>query len=209
MKIFCCWGKTVTFSLFILFCFQIYPSDKEDETVTGDTLKFSSTSNVELDVPYVPTPGIVVKEMLKLAEIKKGDVVYDLGCGDGRIVITAAKKYGVKGMGIDLDPERVEESKANVKKHKVEKLVTIKQGDVLKTDVSKASVVMLYLLPSLNLKLRPILQKQLKPGSRIVSHGFDMGDWEPEKEVTVKHEGSPYVIYLWRIPEKTKKTEKR
>jgi len=184
--------------LCVLFLISFFPlvADETFKTTTEDG------KEIDLDVPYVPTPEPVVEAMLKLAEVKKGDVVYDLGCGDGRIVVTAAKKYGVKGIGIDLDPDRVKESKENVKQNKVENLVTIKEGNVLKTDVSKASVVTLYLFPHVNLLLRPILQKQLKPGSRIVSHAFDMGDWEPEKQVTIMHEDRSYDIYLWRIPEK-------
>jgi precorrin-6B methylase 2 len=159
-------------------------------------------STDDLDVPYEPTPIPVVEEMLKLAEVKKEDVVYDLGCGDGRIVVTAAKNYGVKAVGVDLDPERVQESEQNVRLNGVEHLVTIKHQNIFDTDVSEASVVMLYLYPSVNLALKPVLLKQLKPGSRVVSHAFDMGDWEPERKVIVEHEGAPYVIYLWRIPEK-------
>jgi uncharacterized protein (TIGR03000 family) len=154
----------------------------------------------QLDVPYVPTPQDVVEKMLELAEVKKGDVVYDLGCGDGRIVVTAAKKYGVRGLGVDLDPERVKDSLANVKKEGVEKLVEIRQGDVFKVDVSPASVVTLYLLPEVNLKLRPTLLKQLKPGSRIVSHDFDMGDWTPLKKIEVQGKnGRQHTLYLWKI----------
>jgi len=167
----------------------------------GREFFYLSDSNVELDVPFVPTPQAIVEEMLKLAQVRKRDVVYDLGCGDGRIVITAARKYGARGVGVDLDPDRVKESQENAKKRGVGKLVEIRQGDVLRTDVSEATVVTLYLLPEVNLKLRPILEEQLKPGSRIVSHDFDMGDWEPEKVVHLDYEGSVYTIYLWRIPE--------
>jgi uncharacterized protein (TIGR03000 family) len=155
----------------------------------------------KLTVPYVPTPQAVVDKMLELAKVSKDDVVYDLGCGDGRIVVTAAKKYGAKGVGVDLNPVRLQESMENVKKNGVEKLVTIKKGDVLKTDVSGATVVTLYLLPSVNLQLKPILQKTLKPGARVVSHDFDMGDdWPPEQTLDVTDEnGLDHKVYLWTI----------
>jgi ribosomal protein L11 methylase PrmA len=162
----------------------------------------------KLTVPYVPTPQDVVEKMLELAQVTKDDVVYDLGCGDGRIVVTAAKKYGAKGVGVDLDPERVKDSLANVKKAGVEKLVTIREGDVLKTDVSNATVVCLYLLPNVNLQLRPILQKQLKPGARIVCHDFDMGDWKPVKTVEVSDkDGSDHTLYLFKIEGKGDKPQ--
>jgi ribosomal protein L11 methylase PrmA len=167
----------------------------------------------DLDVPYVPTPQAVVEKMLETAKVTKNDVVYDLGCGDGRIVVTAAKKYGCKAVGIDLDPKRVAEAKANVKKNKVEDLVEIREANALKVeDIGKASVVTLYLLPEVNLKLRPILQKELKPGSRIVSHDFDMGDWKAEKEFEMKakdDEGdeADHTIFLWTIKKKTAQLE--
>src|SRR5262249_12108752 len=125
------------------------------------------------DVIYVPTPQEVVEHMLELAKVKKGDVVYDLGCGDGRIVVTAAKKYGAYGFGVDIDAQRVRESLENVQRHKVQNLVTIKQADVFTLDLKEASVICLYLLPSLNVKLIPQLEK-CKPGTRILSHSFDM-----------------------------------
>ncbi len=163
-------------------------------------LALAGAAEQDLDVPFVPTPQEVVEKMLELAEVKKGDVVYDLGCGDGRIVITAAKKYGVKGVGIDLDPERVKESLENVKKQGVEKLVEIRAGDALKANVSSATVVTLYLLPEVNLKLRPTLQEQLKPGARVVSHDFDMGDWKPLKRIEMRGKnGRTHTLYLWKI----------
>jgi len=141
--------------------------------------------------------------MLDLAGVKKGDVVYDLGCGDGRIVVTAAKKYGVKAIGFEIDPERIKESHENIQKAGVEKLVEIRQQDILTVDLSGATVLTMYLLPDVNLRLRPAIQKQMKPGSRIVSHDFDMGDWKPERTERIKDSsGWDHTIYLWRIGNK-------
>lgn len=149
-----------------------------------------------LDVPYVPTPQPVVERMLDMADVKKGDVLYDLGSGDGRIVITAAKRYGATGVGIDLDPERIKEARDNASKAGVEKQVKFIAGDLFKANLSDASVVTLYLLNSVNRDLRPQLWRQLKVGTRVVSHAFDMGEeWPPEKTETV--EGR--VIYYWTI----------
>lgn len=147
------------------------------------------------DVPYVPTPQAVVDEMLKLAQVKKGEVLYDLGSGDGRIVVTAAKKYGAKGTGIDINPERIREAQENARKAGVTDQVRFIEQDLFQTDLRDADVVTLYLLPSVNLKLRPKLQSDLKPGARVVSHSFDMGDWKPDK--TVEVDGRK--IYLWVI----------
>ncbi|MCI0627722.1 MAG: methyltransferase domain-containing protein [Acidobacteria bacterium] len=148
------------------------------------------------DVQYVPTPQDVVEELLKLADVKKDDVVYDLGCGDGRIVITAAKRYGARGVGIDIDPERIRESKEKAEKEGVADRVRFREEDLFESDIKEATVVTLYLLNSLNQKLKPKLLKDLKPGTRVVSHNFDMGEWKPEK--TVQLLGS--TIYLWVIP---------
>jgi uncharacterized protein (TIGR03000 family) len=155
----------------------------------------------EPDVIFVPTPQEVVDKMLELAEVKKDDVVYDLGCGNGIIVVTAAKKYGCKAVGFDIDPERVKESLDNVKTSKVENLVTIKQADIFQQDLSPANVVTLYLLPALNVKLIPQLEK-LKPGSRIVSHDFDMQGVKPKQvvKVTPKDSDREHTIYLWVTP---------
>lgn len=171
----------------------------------------------EPDVIYVPTPYKVVEKMLELAKVKKTDVVYDLGCGDGRIVVTAALKYGCKGYGFDIDPTRVLESRQNVKKYNVGHLVKIEQKDIFKLDLSKANVVTLYLLPELNVKLIPQLET-LKPGSRIVSHDFDMKGVKPDKVIEISLDDvdedysdeeyddfGEHKIYLWTIPLKKEK----
>lgn len=153
------------------------------------------------DIHFVPTPHEVVEIMLRLADVTKDDVVYDLGCGDGRIVIAAAKEAGVKAYGFDIDPAMVEKSIRNVKKENLEHLVTIKEADVFELDLSGASVVTLYLLPRLNVKLIPQLEK-LKPGSRIVSHDFNMEGIQPDVEATVYY-GEPIRssrVYLWTTP---------
>jgi SAM-dependent methyltransferase len=162
----------------------------------------------EPDVPFVPTPFKIVDKMLELAEVHKGDVVYDLGCGDGRILVAAAKQYGAKGVGYDIDPERIRDSIENVKVNDVEKLVTIKQADIFTLDLSGASVITLYLTPELNVKLIPQLQK-LKPGCRIVSHAFDMRGIKPKKVVSVPLSGGVHrSLYLWVTPlEKEKPSE--
>lgn len=152
--------------------------------------------------PYVPTPPDVVERMLDLAQVTTNDVVYDLGCGDGRIPIAAAVKYQAHAVGIDIDPRRIEESRANAKAAGVEHLVEFRLEDVMKADVSKATVVTLYLLSSSNAKLRPILQSQLRPGSRIVSHAFSMGtDWPADKvDQFTSDRGDEVTLYLWTIP---------
>jgi ubiquinone/menaquinone biosynthesis C-methylase UbiE len=150
------------------------------------------------DVIYVPTPQTVVDAMLKMANVTKNDVVYDLGCGDGRIVITAAKQFGARGVGIDIDPQRIKESNDNAVAAGVTDKVKFSNSDIFaeSTNLSEATVVTLYLLPSLNVKLIPKLKRELKPGTRIVSNSFDMGEWEPEK--TMEVDGR--MIYFWTIP---------
>lgn len=165
----------------------------------GASLVHSDDKKKDPDVIYVPTPQPVVDRMLELAQVKKGDVVFDLGCGDGRIVVTAAKKYGAKGTGFDIDPERLKESNDNVKKNDVGKLVEIKDKDIFTVDLSQANVVTLYLLPELNVRLIPQLEK-MKPGSRIVSHSFDMRGVKPDKIEKVDANGSEHTIYLWTVP---------
>jgi precorrin-6B methylase 2 len=158
------------------------------------------------DVIYVPTPQDVVDKMLELAKVKKTDVLYDLGCGDGRIVVTAAKKYGCKATGFDVDPMRIQESEENVAKNKVGKLAKIQQKDIFTLDLSKANVVTLYLLPSLNVRLIPQLEK-LKPGSRIVSHDFNMRSVTPDKVIRIvsKEDDIEHTIYVWTAPLKKAK----
>ena len=150
----------------------------------------------EYEVPYVPTPDTVVAEMLKLANLQKGDVLYDLGSGDGRVVITAAQKYGIRGVGIDINPERISEARENAKKAGVTDRVTFREGDLFQADIHQATVVTMYLLPSVNLRLKPKLLAELKPGTRLISHDFDMGDWKAEKEIKLDH----HTIYVWRVP---------
>jgi hypothetical protein len=185
-------------------------SSRGSQTVTGQ--KRSSTpakqktaktkkASRKPDVIFVPTPQEVVDKMLELAEVKKGDLVYDLGCGDGRIVVTAAQKYGCRGVGYDINPKRIKESLENVEKNNVGNLVRIEQEDIFTLDLSEANVITLYLLPSLNVKLIPQLEK-LKPGSRIVSHDFDMRGVKPDKVVKINsdNEYSDHTIYLWTTP---------
>ncbi|KFI07508.1 cyclopropane-fatty-acyl-phospholipid synthase family protein [Massilia sp. BSC265] len=155
-----------------------------------------------LDVPYVPTPQEVVDRMLEMGKVGKNDVLYDLGCGDGRIVVTAAKVRGARGTGIDLNPVRIAEAKENAKTAGVADRVNFKVGDLFQADVSPATVVTLYLLPSVNVKLRPRLWQQLKVGTRVVSHAFDMGpEWPPEK----KEDVDGRTIYYWTITQANKK----
>ena len=154
----------------------------------------------EPDVIYVPTPQEVVDKMLDMADVRPGEIVYDLGCGDGRIPVTAARKYGARSWGFDINPVRVKESLENVAKNNVKDLVTIKQQDIFELDLSKADVITLYLLPQLNVKLIPQLDK-LKPGCRIVSHDFNMEGVRPKREVTYTPQGGrEHRIYLWVTP---------
>jgi SAM-dependent methyltransferase len=162
----------------------------------------------QVDVPYVPTTDEAVKAMLKLADVTKKDTVYDLGCGDGRIVIAAAKEYGAHGVGIDINPERIQEAEGNAKKAGVEKLVRFEESDLFDADIHQATVVTLFLLERVNLKLRPKLLKDLKPGTRIVSNTFGMGDWKPERELTVgdpSEESLSHRLYLWIVPYRNEK----
>jgi len=148
------------------------------------------------DVPFDPSPRHVVDQMLKLADVHRGDVVYDLGCGDGRIVIAAAQQFGARGVGIDIDPQRIEESRENARKAGLLNRVTFRNEDLFEADIAEATVVTLFLWPEVNLKLRPKLLRDLKPGTRVVSYYWDMGDWVPEKQIPA----DGHAIYLWTIP---------
>ena len=149
------------------------------------------------DVPYVPTPPVVVEEMLRLANVGRDDFIMDLGSGDGRILIAAARKFGARGIGVDLDPERIEESNYNAEVEGVGDRVTFQQQDLFKFDISRATVVTMYLLPKVNMKLRSRLLNDLKPGTRIVSHDFDLEDWQPDQKSTVRKN-----VFLWIVPAK-------
>jgi SAM-dependent methyltransferase len=156
--------------------------------------------DVHRDVPYVPTPPDVVEAMLKLGNVKKGDVLFDLGCGDGRIVIMAAQKFGATGTGIDIDPERIKEANDNARQAGVTDRVRFLQMNLFDADFHEATVVTLYLLPEVNMRLRPKLLKELKVGTRIVSHQFDMGDWKPDKQIPMDWR----TVYLYTVTEQAK-----
>lgn len=153
------------------------------------------------DVPYVPTPPPIVEAMLKLGNVRPSDFVIDLGCGDGRIVIMAAEKFGARGMGFDLNPQRIAEARENAQKAGVADRVEFIEKNLFEADVSKATLVTLYLLPDVNLRLRPKLLRELRTGARIVSHSFDMGDWKPDKKIEVNGK----TLYFWEVTEKAKR----
>lgn len=161
----------------------------------------TASAQKEPDVVYVPTPNDIVSKMLKTVDLKKKDVVYDLGCGDGRIVVTAARKYGCKGVGYEIDPVRLKECVANIKKHKVGKLVEIRNKDLFKADLSKATVITTYLLAEMNKKLIPQFQK-MKKGSRIVTHEYEIPGVKYVKQLTVKsrEDNEEHFIYLYKVP---------
>lgn len=153
----------------------------------------------QLDVPYVPTPPEVVELMLQMAQVQPDDYLIDLGSGDGRIVIAAAKDYGVKqALGVDLDPQRIEEAEENARAAKVEDRVRFEQGDLFEQDLSEATVLTMYLLSSVNMQLRPVILETLEPGTRVVSHAFNMGDWQPDRHEQVNYAS----VYLWIVPAK-------
>lgn len=168
----------------------------------GAAVRADTATPPPLDVPYVPTPQLVVDKMLEMAQVRSDDVLYDLGCGDGRIVISAAREHGARGVGIDLNPVRIREAKENAARAGVTDKVSFMVGDLFEADFSEASVVTLYLLPEVNRKLRPQLWRQLKVGTRVVSHDFDMGEeWPPEKIERVGRK----TLYFWTITDAHKK----
>ena len=180
--------------LFMLGCAPFWTAASAEPSKTE---KEPTKITRPLDVWYVATPHEVVDRMLFEAKVRTGDVVYDLGCGDGRMVIAAAKKFGTRGVGIDLDPARIKEARANAKAQGVEQLVTFRVADLFETDLREATVVMLYLLPEVNRRLKPKLFAELRPGARVVSHDFDMGrDWPPDRSVNLGSDG----IYMWVMP---------
>jgi SAM-dependent methyltransferase len=176
------------------------PSSSEvpiDTSITlGPTVTVGS-SEVDSDVPFVESPQPVVDKMLELAGVTEDDVVYDLGSGDGRIPITAARDYGARGVGIEIKPHLVEEARRNAEKAGVADRVTFREGDLFEADISEATVVTIYLLPSVNVRLRPKLFRELEPGTRVVSHDFDMNQWEPD--TTWQSDGE--TVYRWTIPD--------
>lgn len=172
------------------------------------TISVAAAQGVRPEVPYVPTTEEAVQAMLKLADVKKTDVVYDLGCGDGRIVIAAAKNYGAHGVGIDIDPKRIQEAKENARKAGVEDLVRFEENDLFKADIHEATIVTLFLLTNVNLRLRPKLLHDLQPGTRVVSNTFGMGDWKPEKVEALSDDedyGLSHKFFLWTIPPRDQK----
>jgi len=161
---------------------------------------FQAAQQKQLDVPYVPTKYPVVDEMLRMADIQKSDIVYDLGCGDGRLVVGAAQKYGAHGVGFDIDPERIQESWENATKAGVKNLVQFFEQDLFQADFHEATVMTIYLLTSVNLRLRPKLLRELRPGTRLVSHNFGMGEWKPDQSSEVMVDDISHDVFLWIIP---------
>jgi precorrin-6B methylase 2 len=184
------WHRSVSLALLMMMSALVLTAGAQSPTVTKP----------QLDVPYVPTHEKVVAEMLRVANVRKDDVLYDLGSGDGRIVITAAREHGTRGTGIDIDPERVRDANENARRAGVTDKVKFVQGDIFDAKISDATVVTMYLLPSVNMRLRPKLLSELRPGTRIVSHNYDMGDWTPEKTIRVNTAGRDHTVYYWVVP---------
>ena len=166
----------------------------------AETATDAPAKEVKKDVPYVPTPEPVVEKMIELAKVTPEDIAYDFGCGDGRLVIAAVKAGAKRGLGVDIDPQRIKEANENAKAAGVTDKVEFKEADLFTMDFKDATVLTMYLLPSVNMKLRPKILEEMKPGSRVVSHAFDMEDWEPEQEVTVEPGGQ--TVYMWTVPAK-------
>jgi SAM-dependent methyltransferase len=166
----------------------------------GAALAGCSTPGIKLDAPYVSTPEPVVKAMLGLAKVKADDMVYDLGCGDGRIVITAAREFGARGVGIDIDPRRLEEATAGARSAGVSERVRFVRQDLFQTDFSEATVMALYLFPEMNERLRPKLQAELRPGARVVAYQFGIKGWTADREEIVWSDGVAHQIYAWVVP---------
>lgn len=171
--------------------------EQDDTDAVNPDIQVGTSSAEEADVPFVETPQVVVDSMLALADVSPDDVVYDLGSGDGRIVITAAETFGARGVGIEIRPELVEEARQNAQEAGVEDQVEFRQGDFYEADISDATVVTMYLLPNVNLELRSKLLQDLSPGTRVVSHAFDMDEWMPDTTIKVDEN----TVYLWTIPE--------
>jgi SAM-dependent methyltransferase len=182
----------ILIGLFFALAVVLLPIPRVVSQVSSD-----GQEKIELDVPYEPSSENVVRAMLEIAQVGKDDLVYDLGCGDGRIVIATAQKAGARGVGVDLDPVRIKESLENARKAKVTNRVQFFQQDLFQTDIAKATVVMLYLWPEVNLKLRPKLLRELKPGTRVVSHSHDMGSWEPDQTLRTT---DGHRVYFWVLP---------
>lgn len=181
---------------------QATPRSVPQSTLEEATPQAEETQSEEpLEAPYVPTPQVVVDKMLEMANVGPDDLVYDLGSGDGRVVITAAQKLGARGVGLEIDPELVAQATANAQAAGVSDRVQFREADIFAADFRDATVVTLYLLPEVNLRLRPILLTQLKPGTRIISHSFDMGDWKPEDIEVVRGPSKLHILYKWTVPE--------
>lgn len=176
---------------------QQEPADSQAPVFLPPNLGRSDLPSKAPDVPYVPTPPAVVDGMLELAGVKPGDVLYDLGSGDGRIVVTSARRFGVRGVGIDINPERIQEAEANARAAGVQDLTEFREQDIFKADFGEATVVTMYLLPSVNNRLKPKLLSDLRPGTRIVSHAFDIEGWEPARVTEV----NGTTLYLWVVPD--------
>jgi SAM-dependent methyltransferase len=192
-------NKMISLALPAFLAFGCLNDAGPSEGVAAARVENAAQDPVRRDVPYVPTPEPVVEAMLKMVNVTKEDKVYDLGCGDGRIVVMAAQKYGAKGVGVDIDPQRIKESNENARAAGVTDKVEFHIRDLFKMDFSDATVVTLYLLPDINVKLRPRLLDELKPGTRIVSHDFMIGDWKPDKQQTVEASRT-HSLYFWWVP---------